>query len=132
MIFFAWKNNFKHVLVFKEAGSSTNFPSDLPAIFSHLVNKNSILNSWNINLNIFLYYHIELFISRRLIMYKKWPRSSSSLYEGFHKYIYSLKFLYTFKILAKITVTRTYRTKLNTNRMNTRVHVNVVAIILFQ
>lgn len=39
--FFAWKNNFKHVLVFKEAGSSTNFPSDLPAIFSHLVNKNS-------------------------------------------------------------------------------------------
>lgn len=65
-------------------------------------------------------------------MYKKWPRLSSSLYEGFHKYIYSLKFLYTFKILAKITVTRTYRTKLNTNRMNTRVHVNVVAIILFQ
>lgn len=65
-------------------------------------------------------------------MYKKWPRLSSSLYEGFHNYIYSLKFLYTFKILAKITVTRTYRTKLNTNRMNTRVHVNVVAIILFQ
>lgn len=65
-------------------------------------------------------------------MYKKWPRLSSSLYEGFHKYIYSLKFLYTFKILAKITVTRTYRTKLNTNRMNTQVHVNVVAIILFQ
>lgn len=52
-------------------------------------------------------------------MYKKWPRSSSPLYEGFHKYIYSLKFLYTFKILAKITVTRTYRTKLNTNRMST-------------
>lgn len=67
-------------------------------------------------------------------MYKKWPRSSSPLYEGFHKYIYtcSLKFLYTFKILAKITVTRTYRTKLNTNRMSTQVHVNVVAIILFQ
>lgn len=64
-------------------------------------------------------------------MYKKWPRSSSPLYEGFHKYIYSLKCLYTFKILAKITVTRTYRTKLNTNRMNTQVHVNVVAIILF-
>lgn len=65
-------------------------------------------------------------------MYKKWPRSSSPLYEGFHKYIYSLKFLYPFKILAKITVTRTYRTKLNTNRMSTQVHVNVVAIILFQ
>lgn len=65
-------------------------------------------------------------------MYKKWPRLSSSLYEGFHKYIYSLKFLYTFKILAKITVTRTYRIKLNTNRKNTQVHVNVVAIILFQ
>lgn len=65
-------------------------------------------------------------------MYKKWPRSSSPLYEGFHKYIYSLKFLYTFKILAKFTVTRTYRTKLNTNRMSTQVHVNVVAIILFQ
>lgn len=65
-------------------------------------------------------------------MYKKWPRLSSSLYEGFHKYIYSLKFLYTFRILAKITVTRTYRTKLNTNRKNTQVHVNVVAIILFQ
>lgn len=65
-------------------------------------------------------------------MYKKWPRSSSPLYEGFHKYIYSLKFLYTFKILAKITVTRTYRTKLNINRMSTQVHVNVVAIILFQ
>lgn len=67
-------------------------------------------------------------------MYKKWPRLSSSLYEGFHKYIYSLKFLYTFKILAKITVTRTYRTNLNTstNRMSTQVHVNVVAIILFQ
>lgn len=65
-------------------------------------------------------------------MYKKWPRSSIPLYEGFHKYIYSLKFLYTFKILVKITVTRTYRTKLNTNRMNTQVHVNVVAIILFQ
>lgn len=65
-------------------------------------------------------------------MYKKWPRSSSPLYEGFHKYIYSLKFLYTFEILAKITVTRTYRTKLNTNRMSTQVHVNVVAIILFQ
>lgn len=65
-------------------------------------------------------------------MYKKWLRSSSPLYEGFHKYIYSLKFLYTFKILAKITVTRTYRTKLNTNRMSTQVHVNVVAIILFQ
>lgn len=65
-------------------------------------------------------------------MYKKWPRSSSPLYEGFHKYIYSLKFLYTFKILAKITVTGTYRTKLNTNRMNTQVHVNVVAIFLFQ
>lgn len=65
-------------------------------------------------------------------MYKKWPRSSSPLYEGFRKYIYSLKFLYTFKILVKITVTRTYRTKLNTNRMSTQVHVNVVAIILFQ
>lgn len=65
-------------------------------------------------------------------MYKKWPRSSSPLYEVFHKYIYSLKFLYTFEILAKITVTRTYRTKLNTNRMSTQVHVNVVAIILFQ
>lgn len=45
---------------------------------------------------------------------------------------YSLKILNTFKILAKITVTRTYRTKLNTNRMNTQVLVNVVAIILFQ
>lgn len=65
-------------------------------------------------------------------MYKKWPRSSSPLYEGFHKYIYSLKILNNFKILAKITFTRTYRTKLNTNRMSTQVHVNVVAIILFQ
>lgn len=45
---------------------------------------------------------------------------------------YSLKFLNSLKLLAKITVTRTYRTKLNTNRMSTQVHVNVVAIILFQ
>lgn len=41
IFFFAWKNNFIHVLVFKEAGWSTKFPSDLHAIFSHLVNKNS-------------------------------------------------------------------------------------------
>lgn len=61
-------------------------------------------------------------------MYKKWPRLSSSLYEGFHKYIYSLKFLYTFKILAKITVTRTYRTKLNTNRK--RIHKYMSMLLL--
>lgn len=64
-------------------------------------------------------------------MYKKWPRSSSPLYEGFHKYIYSLKFLYTFKILAKITVTRTYRTKLNTNRMSRKYMLMLLLLFCF-